>query len=266
MQDKKNNDINQDSALPLHPLSSVISYGIPAYNLVMELCDTSKTTAKDLLHLITIDPYLMCITQKLYHYYHPEVKEYTDIEHIIIALSVNSVKNMILRIAEKTVYHKSKDQTKFLTHSNAAAVCSMLIAKENGETSLQKYYAAGLVHDIGKYITYQRGGNYLKGGIKFAKDCALPPELLDPITYHQSFKNYEGRHIKILGTVGFANYFVNRLGLSTHNKGKGYIPSAVLQALNIKKDEAENIIKKLTPIFLENFKKQEDFISSKGGA
>jgi HD-like signal output (HDOD) protein len=125
---------------------------------VLEVCNNPKTSPIDLDRVIQLDPVLMGRVLKLINSaYYGLGTQVTSLVRAIIMLGVNTVKNLALSSAVLDRVSSKKDfralgMEGFWRHSLCVGVTAKLIAKERGvdPKSLEEYFAAGLLHDIGK--------------------------------------------------------------------------------------------------------------------
>ncbi|GMO47495.1 MAG: HDOD domain-containing protein [Termitinemataceae bacterium] len=250
-----------------------------AQKKAMLLCDSPRTKAVDLLRIITLDPTSMCLTFRLYSYYfHGTARNYTNIEHVIIALTVNTVKNTILNTyePENDSSNATRDayEEKIILHSIATAVFANLLAKErtlkNGQhiaiDKLQEYWSAALLHDVGKLAdscgnTGKKASvDHCKAGAAIAAEYQLPQPLTDTISYHHSVNKYTGKSEDVLCNTILANFFSNKAGYSCGRKEKKKLAPAVLKTLNLNEEDCKVLFEKIKPEFQKQFKNVQKFL------
>ncbi|GMO36699.1 MAG: HDOD domain-containing protein [Termitinemataceae bacterium] len=256
----------------------------------ISICDTAKTVAPDLLRIVSLDPVLSFLVQHLYYKFYPNSnQDYVSFERIIIALHLNTVKNIVLQAAETSYANLTEigmDQEKFWKHSVATAIFAKLLAKERGvkQENLQEYWTAALIHDIGKFAQAAQGllvnidadyseSGHAKAGAEYAKACGLPDSLCAIMSEHHSLKlskaAYAPIKLDLLYNTIAANYLANKAGFSCKSK-KGdkqktikKLPPVVLSALNLTQKTGNEIFVKIKIEFDEQFKKIERFILDK---
>ena len=216
--------------------------------LASRICESRRVDALRLYKIISIDPILFCQTQMLYHYYYPKQRgEFTSIAKIIIILNVNTIKNYILRFAVKTktvleakgwTPKMIEAQETFFLHATASAAVSRHIAKKLGinEDLFELYYAAGLLHDIGKFFNTGSEDHCVTGSFA-ANHIGLAKSLNHVISYHHDIEHYKGRNAHLVCTVMLADYIVHKyIHFKDYPREKNELDNKVLKTLHV--DEA----------------------------
>jgi hypothetical protein len=131
---------------------------------LIAVCENRHTQAADIYRLICLDPVLFSVTRDLYDYFYPDTKNYyNSIAKIIITLNLNTIKNYLLDFAysanslieaKQVSAAEITEQKKHWRHTHGIAIAMRFIAKAEGvrPEQYEKYYAAGLLHDIDEYI------------------------------------------------------------------------------------------------------------------
>lgn len=244
---------------------------------VMEICNDPKTSPVDLNRVISLDPVLMGRVLKLINSaYYGLGQQVTSLVRAIIMLGINTVKNLALstavldRLGNKKAF-QALNMEGFWRHSLATATASRLIAKRRNVDAkmLEEYFAAGLLHDIGKiplnnalseyyvetmsladreriplYLAERRtmDTDHSEAGALIAAGWKLDAPISDAIRCHHSIETYEGDHRDIVATVVVANYYANReeIGFSG-NRFPEKVPQDVIDFLGLSKDALEAI-------------------------
>ncbi len=244
---------------------------------VVEICNDPNTSPADLNKVISIDPVLMGNVMKLINSaYYGLSQQVTSLVRAIIMLGLNTVKNLSLSTAILGNLSSKKNfqainMEGFWRHSLCVGVTAKLIARhiQVDTKSLESYFIAGLLHDIGKiplnnqfaqeYInamgysdrdhqplykgeTMAIGLNHAEAGQLVAHAWKLGDEIKDAIIYHHSTDKYEGENRNIVFAVSAANFFSNyfEIGFS----GDRYpekLPDALLESLSIDMDWFDDI-------------------------
>ncbi len=212
---------------------------------VLEVCNNPKTSPIDLDRVIQLDPVLMGRVLKLINSaYYSLGTQVTSLVRAIIMLGVNTVKNLALssavldRVSRKDDF-RALNMEGFWRHSLCVGVTAKLIAKRRGADpkTLEEYFAAGLLHDIGKiplnnalaedyvrtmsYADRERvslyeaergnlGIDHCEAGKIVAELWKLSGAIADAVAWHHDLPGYEGEHGDVLRTVAIANFFANR--------------------------------------------------------
>ncbi len=215
---------------------------------VMEICNNPKTSPTDLDKVISLDPVLMGKVLKLINSaYYGLQNQVTSLVRAIIMLGVNTVKNLALstavldKLADKNGF-RALNMEGFWRHSLCVGVVAKMIARKMGTepTRLDEFFAAGLLHDIGKiplnnilsddyvramgiadreriplYLAEKRGIDldHAEAGAMIADAWKLDSPLADAMKCHHSLDVYEGANTNIVMAVAVADYYANREGM-----------------------------------------------------
>ncbi len=215
---------------------------------VLEVCNNPKTSPIDLDRVIQLDPVLMGRVLKLINSaYYGLGTQVTSLVRAIIMLGVNTVKNLALSTAVLDRISSRKDfralnMEGFWRHSLCVGVTAKLLARRRGidAKAVEEYFAAGLLHDIGKiplnnaladeyvrtmsladreglalYSAERRtlGIDHCEAGKIVAESWRLTGAIADTIAWHHDLDDYSGENGDILRTVAVANFFANREGI-----------------------------------------------------
>ena len=215
---------------------------------VLEVCNNPKTSPIDLDRVIQLDPVLMGRVLKLINSaYYGLGTQVTSLVRAIIMLGVNTVKNLALSTAILDRVSSKKDfralnMEGFWRHSLCVGVTAKLLARRRGIDikSVEEYFAAGLLHDIGKiplnnaladdyvrtmsladreglslFAAERRilGVDHCETGRIIAESWRLTGAIADTITWHHDLGSYSGENGDILRTVAVANFFADREGI-----------------------------------------------------
>ena len=215
---------------------------------VIEVCNNPKTSPVDLDKVISLDPVLMGRVIKLINSaYYGIQNKITSLVRAIIMLGLNTVKNLALstavldRLSDKNSF-KALNMEGFWRHSLCTGVVAKLIARERNIDSklLDEYFAAGLLHDIGKiplnnivsddfikamaiadnekiplYLAEKRtfDMDHTDVGGLIVEAWRLSGAIADTIRYHHSLELYEGSYKDIIMTVIVADNYANINGI-----------------------------------------------------
>jgi len=215
---------------------------------VLEVCNNPKTSPIDLDRVIQLDPVLMGRVLKLINSaYYSLGSQVTSLVRAIIMLGVNTVKNLALSSAVLDRVSSKKDfralnMDAFWRHSLCVGVTAKLIAKRRGIDSkgLEEYFAAGLLHDIGKIplnnaladdyirtmsladmerislVASERrvlGLDHCEAGEVVAQKWRLTGAIADTVRWHHDLEGYSGEFGDVLRTVAVADFYANREGI-----------------------------------------------------
>lgn len=244
---------------------------------VLEVCNNPKTSPIDLDRVIQLDPVLMGRVLKLINSaYYSLGTQVTSLVRAIIMLGVNTVKNLALSSAVLDRVSSKKDfralnMDAFWRHSLCVGVTAKLIAKARGvdAKSLEEYFAAGLLHDIGKIplnnalaedyvramstadrerislVASERqvlGIDHCAAGGIVAQNWKLTGAIADTVRWHHDLEAYSGEHGDVLRTVAVADFFANREGIGfSGNRYPDKISPEIFGLLDIEKSMLEEL-------------------------
>ncbi len=230
---------------------------------VLEVCNNPKTSPIDLDHVIQLDPVLMGRVLKLINSaYYGLGTQVTSLVRAIIMLGVNTVKNLALSSAVLDRVSSKKDfralgMEGFWRHSLCVGVTAKLIAKRRGvdPKNLEEYFAAGLLHDIGKiplnnaledgYVAAMAmadrekislraaelrvlGMDHCEAGGIVSDNWRLSGAIADTVRWHHGLEGYSGDFPDVVRSVAVADYFANRedIGFSGNRYPEKIAPEA----------------------------------------
>ncbi|OHD81174.1 MAG: phosphohydrolase [Spirochaetes bacterium RIFOXYC1_FULL_54_7] len=215
---------------------------------VLEVCNNPRTSPIDLDKVISLDPVLMGKVLKLINSaYYGLQNKVTSLVRAIIMLGVNTVKNLALstavldRLVDKNGF-RALNMEGFWRHSLCVGVVAKMLASQKGveTTRRDEYFAAGLLHDIGKipmnnvlsedyiramgladmeriplYLAEKRALDidHAEVGGMIAEAWHLDGPIADAIRYHHEYATYEGPNLPIVLAVAVADYYASREGV-----------------------------------------------------
>lgn len=145
---------------------------------VLKLAGDINCSQKDLVEVIKKDPvFTLKILRLVNSAYFGLSREITSINHASVYLGLNTLKNVALGLAAVGAIPKSAskrlDMGGFWLHSLAVATCTRMLGRKLGVTrdDAADYFAAGLLHDIGKVVF----ALYMPDEFKAASDKAAEP-------------------------------------------------------------------------------------------
>jgi putative nucleotidyltransferase with HDIG domain len=128
-------------------------------NQVLELSADINCSQKDLVEVIKKDPvFTLKILRLVNSPYFGLSREITSINHASVYLGLNTLKNVALGLAAVGAIPRSAsdrlDMGAFWLHSLAVAACASMLGRKLGVSrdDVANYFAAGLLHDIGKVV------------------------------------------------------------------------------------------------------------------
>jgi putative nucleotidyltransferase with HDIG domain len=245
---------------------------------VLEICNNPRTSPSDLNRVISLDPVLMGRVLKLINSaYYGLNTQITSLVRAIIMLGINTVKNLALSTAVLDKLGKDKqfralNMEGFWRHSLGVASCARLMARRRNidPRKLEEYFAAGLLHDLGKIpLNNVLAEDYLatmslsdrekiplieaerrcldidhaEVGAMIAEAWKLDRGIADAIRFHHSPELCEaGNGLDVLYTTIVADYYVNReeIGFSG-NRYPQKPGQEIFLSLNLTKETMEEI-------------------------
>ncbi|MDR2185578.1 MAG: HDOD domain-containing protein [Treponema sp.] len=213
---------------------------------VLEVCNNPQTSPADLNHVISLDPVLVGRVLKLINSaYYGLGQQVTNLVRAIIMLGINTVKNLALSTAVLGNLSSKRDlqglnMEGFWRHSLCVGVSAKILAKIRGidVKQTEEYFAAGLLHDIGKIplnavlsrdymLTVSAadrermslykaedtslGINHCMVGGMIVKAWRLEGAVGDAVINHHNYAAYGGPHRDVLFSVAAANRFASIL-------------------------------------------------------
>ncbi|TFG81385.1 MAG: HDOD domain-containing protein [Spirochaetales bacterium] len=215
---------------------------------VLEVCNNPKTSPVDLDRVISLDPVLMGKVLKLINSaYYGLQNQVTSLVRAIIMLGVNTVKNLALstavldRLADKAGF-RALNMEGFWRHSLCVGVVAKMLAKKKGVGTqrLDEFFAAGLLHDIGKipmnnvlsdeyvramgladreriplFLAEKRSMDldHAEAGAMIGEAWHLDGPIADAIRFHHEVSQYEGKSEDIVLAIAVADYYASREGI-----------------------------------------------------
>ncbi|GAB1456499.1 HDOD domain-containing protein [Spirochaetota bacterium] len=215
---------------------------------VMEICNNPKTSPTDLDKVISLDPVLMGKVLKLINSaYYGLQNQVTSLVRAIIMLGVNTVKNLALstaildKLADKSGF-RALNMEGFWRHSLCVGVVAKMIARKKGVEAqrLDEFFAAGLLHDIGKIpLNNALSDEYVRAmsladreripihlaekrsididhaevGSMIAEAWHLDGPIADGIRFHHNVMLYEGKNADLVMAIAVADYYASREGI-----------------------------------------------------
>lgn len=244
---------------------------------ILQVCSNPKALPADLNQVISLDPVLMGKVLRLINSaYYSMPNQVTSLVRAVIMLGINTVKNLALSTAVLGNLGKGPagnvlNLEGFWRHSICVGVTAKQIAKKRGvDVKLQEeYFAAGLLHDLGKiplnnflpdvYIqalefadrdhrplysaeTHILGMNHGEVGKLVADAWKLDASILDTISHHHALGAYNGPHRDVVFAVAAANSFANTMEIGySGDRHPEAIPKSVFDHLGLDWDYLEQI-------------------------
>ncbi len=152
--------------------------GMPAFpksvQKILELTRDLNCTPKDLVQVIDKDPVVTVKILKVVNSaYYSLPKQITSINHAVVFLGFNTIKNLALSIAAIGMLPKDNaagfDVQQYLLHSLATAGIAKLIALKLDDADPMDCFIAGLLHDFGKVVFAQFMPNEFRRALEISQ-------------------------------------------------------------------------------------------------
>ncbi|HEX8949753.1 MAG TPA: HDOD domain-containing protein [Dissulfurispiraceae bacterium] len=150
MEEKKNDFVAMVDRMPAFPRS---------VHRVLELASDIDCDPKELVEVISHDPVLILKILKLVNSaYFGLVQKITSVNHAVVYLGFNTVKNLALSTAAIGMLPRRNEagfnMDAFLLHSLSTAIIARLFAKKMNISEKESfdYFLSGLLHDFGKVV------------------------------------------------------------------------------------------------------------------
>jgi putative nucleotidyltransferase with HDIG domain len=165
---------------------------------ILELTRDVNCTPKDLVQVIDKDPVIMVKILKVVNSaYYSLPKQITSINHAVVYLGFNTIKNLALSIASIGMLPKNNaagfDVQQYLLHSLATAGIAKLLAGKHGGADPMDCYIAGLLHDFGKVVFAQ----FMPDGFK----AALALSANEGVSLHLALRQTIGVDHALVGAM-----------------------------------------------------------------
>lgn len=152
--------------------------GMPAFpksvQAILDLTRDVNCTPKDLVQVIDKDPVVTVKILKVVNSaYYSLPKQITSINHGVVFLGFNTIKNLALSIAAIGMLPKSNaagfDVQQYLLHSLATANLAKKIASDVDGADPMDCFIAGLLHDFGKVVFAQFMPNEFRQALEISQ-------------------------------------------------------------------------------------------------
>lgn len=138
--------------------------GMPAFpksvEKILELTRDVNCTPKDIVQVIDKDPVITVkILRVVNSAYYSLPRQITSVNHAVVYLGFNTIKNLALSIAAIGIMPKRNaagfDVDQYLLHSLSTAGIARKLATQTGDADPMDCFIAGLLHDFGKVVFAQ---------------------------------------------------------------------------------------------------------------
>ncbi len=134
---------------------------------INEVIDQSHSSASDIAKIVMEDPglssrLLRLVNSSLFSF----PGEIDTISRAIAIVGTQQIRDLALATCVIEMFEDVPTEfinmQSYWEHCIATAVCARLLAEYREESNVERYFVAGLLHDIGSIVIYLRGGRKLK--------------------------------------------------------------------------------------------------------
>ena len=165
---------------------------------ILELTRDVNCEAKDLVQVIDKDPVVTVkILRVVNSAYYSLPKQITSINHALVYLGFNTIKNLALSIAAIGMLPKDNaagfDGQQYLLHSLATASIAKILASRVDDADPMDCFIAGLLHDFGKVVFAQ----FMPTDFRLALDISRDTKT----SLHMSLRRLIGADHAVVGAM-----------------------------------------------------------------
>ena len=243
------------------------------YKKLQEVLNSSDSTFEDITQVINVDPGLTTRLLKIVN--SPFYGLSSQVDSIPHAINILGTEQLVDLVLATEVVNKFKgipkdmiDMEDFWKHSIACGLTSRMIAKEKEESKPERYYLAGMLHDIGSLVLYKEvpstareclaqsnykgehlfqtesdmlGFNHADVGRELLKKWNLPDRIVEAVGFHHN--PMEAKWYPRFATiVHIADILVYEMKIG--NSGEAFVPPLAVQILDhlgLDKNQLEEI-------------------------
>jgi HD-like signal output (HDOD) protein len=127
---------------------------------ILKLARDSTSSPRDLVEVIQRDPIVTIkVLRVVNSAYYSLPRQMTSIDHAVVFLGFNTIKNLALGIAAVSLVpeslHTTLDHKAYLQHSLAAAAVARQLGTRFAAAEANDFFIGGLLHDFGKMVLAQ---------------------------------------------------------------------------------------------------------------
>jgi putative nucleotidyltransferase with HDIG domain len=176
--------------------------GMPAFpksvQRILELTRDVNCTPKDLVQVIDKDPVVTVKILKVVNSaYYSLPKQITSVNHAVVYLGFNTIKNLALSIAAIGILppHNAADFDvgKYLLHSLSTAVIAKQLAIRLDDADPMDCFIGGLLHDFGKVVCAQFMPTEFKQALRISE--------IDGTPLHEALQRTLGTDHAVIGAM-----------------------------------------------------------------
>jgi putative nucleotidyltransferase with HDIG domain len=176
--------------------------GMPAFpksvQKILELTRDVNCTPKDLVQVIDKDPVVTVKILKVVNSaYYSLPKQITSVNHAVVYLGFNTIKNLALSIAAIGILPKQNaagfDVDSYLLHSLSTAVIAKQLAMRMDDADPMDCFIGGLLHDFGKVVCAQFMPDEFRRALSLCK--------ADGTSLHEALRRTLGTDHAVIGAM-----------------------------------------------------------------
>jgi putative nucleotidyltransferase with HDIG domain len=176
--------------------------GMPAFpksvQRILELTRDVNCTPRDLVQVIDTDPVVTVKILKVVNSaYYSLPKQITSVNHAVVYLGFNTIKNLALSIAAIGILppHNAADfdVEKYLLHSLSTAVIAKQLAVRLDDADPMDCFIGGLLHDFGKVVCAQFMPSEFKQALRISE--------MDGTPLHEALRRTLGTDHAVIGAM-----------------------------------------------------------------
>lgn len=251
------------------------------YERLNEVVNHPRSSAHDIGKVVSEDPGLTARLLRLVNsafYGFPSKIE--TVSRAITIIGTNQLRDLSLATSVvgmfKNLPQDLVDMSSFWRHSLACGVTARVLATQRRELNVERYFVAGLLHDIGSLIIYLKAGdkatevlnkcrsqntilylteeeilgyNHAQVGAALTEQWNLPPSLQEAIGFHHHPATAE-KYPTEASMVHVANIIANALAFgSSGEKFVTPLDTTAWETLNLNPDSLPNVISEVEKQF-----------------
>lgn len=207
-------------------------------NEIMEQMENEDVVPMDFTEIISKDPIITGKTLKLANSaFYGYSRSIDTISQAVVILGLDTLRSLVIAVSAHNLFKSTKsslqlDLEKLWQHSLFTAICAKSIVRKLGFNNPEKYFIAGLLHDVGKilmlnYINkyYEKiedtankgkypfylaekkvlGYNHQEIGEKLVFFWKLPQLIIDVVGFHHQPEKIETKNNLAVAVISVAN-------------------------------------------------------------
>ncbi len=170
-----------------------------------------------------------------------EEKTYEEGENVLIDLGLFPMHEELVKLLGRLKYRASYGQNALAHTLEVAKLASVMAAEMGGDEKLA--LRAGLLHDIGKALTQDRGGSHVEIGAELCRRYNEPPTVINAIYAHHGYEepdSVESAAVCAADTLSAARPGARREVLENFTKRVKEIEEIAVSKENVEKAYAIN--------------------------